>query len=102
MVTSPNRDRKSPPSRVIWPADTELVGLVFELTPRTASYLYAQYAIGLHAWFWGQVQQTEPGLSKLLQDEQSEKPLLFREWKVICSPVAKNLSFWAIEFIAGT
>jgi CRISPR-associated endoribonuclease Cas6 len=77
MATSPNRtgtsDRKSLPSGLIWPADTELVGLVFELTPGAASYLYAQYAIGLHAWFLGQVQQTDRDLSKLLHDEQSEK-----------------------------
>ncbi|UNU24507.1 CRISPR-associated endoribonuclease Cas6 [Microcoleus vaginatus] len=75
MATSPNRthSKKSPPSGLIWPADTELVGLVFELTPRAASYLYAQYAIGLHAWFLGQVQQTDPDLSQLLHDEQSEK-----------------------------
>ncbi|MEG4054153.1 MULTISPECIES: CRISPR-associated endoribonuclease Cas6 [unclassified Microcoleus] len=75
MATSPNRthSKKSPPSGLIWPADTELVGLVFELTPRTASYLYAQYAIGLHAWFLGQVQQTDADLSQLLHDEQSEK-----------------------------
>ncbi len=104
MATSPNRthSKKFPPSGLVWPTDTELVGLVVELTPGAASYLYAQYAIGLHAWFLGQVQQTDPDLSKLLHDEQSEKPLLFRDWKVICSPVAKNFSFWAIEFIAGT
>ncbi|MEG3911066.1 CRISPR-associated endoribonuclease Cas6 [Microcoleus sp. w1-18aA5] len=75
MATSPNRthSKKSPPSGLIWPDNTELVGLVLELTPRAASYLYAQYAIGLHAWFLGQVQQTDPNLSKLLHDEQSEK-----------------------------
>ncbi|MEG4148175.1 CRISPR-associated endoribonuclease Cas6 [Microcoleus sp. Pol12B5] len=75
MANSPNRthSKKSPPSGLIWPADTELVGLVFELTPRAPSYLYAQYAIGLHAWFLAQVQQTDPDLSKLLHDEQSEK-----------------------------
>lgn len=72
MATSPNRtgtgDRKSPASGLIWPADTELVGLLLELTPGAASYLYAQYAIGLHAWFLGQVHQTDPDLSKLLRD----------------------------------
>ncbi|MEG4043238.1 CRISPR-associated endoribonuclease Cas6 [Microcoleus sp. Pol17_C1] len=75
MATSPNRthSKKSPLSGLIWPADTELVGLVLELTPRAASYLYAQYATGLHAWFLGQVQQTDPDLSQLLHDEQSEK-----------------------------
>ncbi|MCY7383223.1 MAG: CRISPR-associated endoribonuclease Cas6, partial [Microcoleus sp. CAN_BIN18] len=70
----PTHRKKSADSGLIWPADTELVGLVFELTPaRAASYLYAQYAIGLHAWFLGQVQQSDPDLSQLLHDEQSEK-----------------------------
>jgi CRISPR-associated endoribonuclease Cas6 len=75
MAISPNRTirKKSPPSGLTWPADTELVGLVLELTPSAASYLYAQYAIGLHAWLLAQIQQTDPDLSKLLHDEQSEK-----------------------------
>lgn len=81
MATSPNRtrtrDRKSPPSGLIGPADTELVGLVFELTPGAASYLYAQYAIGLHAWFLGQVQQTDPDLSQLLHNETVRKSLYY-------------------------
>ncbi|MGL5063482.1 MAG: CRISPR-associated endoribonuclease Cas6 [Microcoleus sp.] len=69
----PTSRKKSPHSGLAWPADAELVGLVLELTPRTASYLYAQYAIGLHAWFLAQVQQTDPELSQILHDEQSEK-----------------------------
>ena len=69
----PIRRKKSPSSGPIWLPDTELIGLVFELTPRAASSLYAQYAMGLHAWFLGQVQQTDPELSQLLHDEQSEK-----------------------------
>ncbi|WP_373533941.1 CRISPR-associated endoribonuclease Cas6 [Microcoleus sp.] len=75
MATSPypTRPQKSDSSGLIWPADTELVGLVFELTPRAASSLYAQYAIGLHAWFLYQVQETDPDLSQLLHDEESEK-----------------------------
>ncbi|MBE9187470.1 CRISPR-associated endoribonuclease Cas6 [Microcoleus sp. LEGE 07076] len=75
MATSPHPAlrKKSASSELIWPADTELVGLVFELTPRAASSLYAQYAIGLHAWFLGQVHQTDPDLSQLLHDEESEK-----------------------------
>lgn len=74
-TSSPKRKResKSAPSPLTWPAETELVGLVFELTPRTQSYLYAQYAIGLHAWLLSQVQQTDPELSQSLHDEQSEK-----------------------------
>ncbi|WP_333068226.1 MULTISPECIES: hypothetical protein [unclassified Microcoleus] len=77
MATSPNwtgiRARKSSPSGLIWRAETELVGLVFELTPGAASYLYGQYAMGLHACFLGQVHQTDPDLSKLLHEEQSEQ-----------------------------
>ncbi|MBD1938326.1 CRISPR-associated endoribonuclease Cas6 [Microcoleus sp. FACHB-68] len=57
-----------------WPADTELVGLIFELNPRAADYLYAQYTIGLHAWFLDQVRQTDPELSAYLHDGESEKP----------------------------
>lgn len=75
MAISPNRSirKKSPPPGLTWPANTELVGLVLELTPSAASYLYAQYAIGLHAWLLGQIQQTDPDLSQLLHDEQPEK-----------------------------
>jgi len=74
-TASPTRKRgqKSTASPLTWPAETELVGLVLELTPRTQSYLYAQYTIGLHAWLLSQVQQTDPELSLLLHDEQSEK-----------------------------
>ncbi|MEG4501501.1 hypothetical protein QUB05_30550 [Microcoleus sp. F10-C6] len=42
------------------------------MTPRTASYLYLLSVRGLHAWFLGQLQQTDPDLSQLLPDEQSE------------------------------
>jgi len=75
MATSsdPTPRQKSASAALIWPADTELVGLVFELTPRAASSLYAQYAIGLHAWFLYQIQETDPDLSQLLHDDQSEK-----------------------------
>lgn len=62
-----------PPTPLTWPVETELVGLVFELAPLNNDYLYPQYAIGLHAWFLAQVQQTNPELSRSLHDEQSEK-----------------------------
>lgn len=61
-------------SHLTWPADTELLGLVFEVTPRAADYLYAQYTIGLHAWFLDQVRQADPELSAYLHDVQTEKP----------------------------
>lgn len=71
----PKRTKKHPTNtQISIPADTELVGLVFELTPQAADYLYAQYTIGLHAWFLDQVRQTNPELSAYLHDGQSEKP----------------------------
>lgn len=58
----------------LWPADTELVGLAFDLQPLHDSTLYPQYAIGLHAWFLDQVRQFDPQLSAALHDGESEKP----------------------------
>ena len=67
------RGQKSAVFPLTWAPETELLGLVLELTPRAPSYLYTQYTIGLHAWLLSQVQQTDPELSKILHDEQSEK-----------------------------
>jgi CRISPR-associated endoribonuclease Cas6 len=57
-----------------WPADTPLVGFVFELSPERDVSLFPQYAIGLHAWFLDQVRSQDPALSAYLHDGQSEKP----------------------------
>ncbi|OLP19213.1 CRISPR-associated endoribonuclease Cas6 [Leptolyngbya sp. 'hensonii'] len=57
-----------------WPDDTEIIGLALELQPRQDCSLYAQYTIGLHAWFLDQVRQTNPELSAYLHDGESEKP----------------------------
>ena len=74
-MARPKRTKEdSTPSDLSWSADTELVGLVFELTPRAADYLYPQYTTKLHAWFLDQVRQTNPELSAYLHDGQSEKP----------------------------
>jgi len=74
-MARPKRTKKdAAPSDLSWSADTELVGLVFELTPRAADYLYPQYTTKLHAWFLDQVRQTNPDLSAYLHDGQSEKP----------------------------
>ncbi len=75
-MARPKKSKSAPPSEspLSWPAETELVGLVFELTPRAADYLYAQYTIGLHAWFLDRVRQTNPELSAYLHDGESEKP----------------------------
>jgi CRISPR-associated endoribonuclease Cas6 len=60
-MARPKRTKKdAAPSDLSWSADTELVGLVFELTPRAADYLYPQYTTKLHAWFLDQVRQTNP------------------------------------------
>ncbi len=74
-MARPKRTKKdAAPADQLRSADTELVGLVFELTPRAADYLYPQYTVGLHAWFLDQVRQTNPDLSAHLHDGQSEKP----------------------------
>ncbi|WP_413168089.1 hypothetical protein ACL6C3_15370 [Capilliphycus salinus ALCB114379] len=59
---------------ISWLADTELVGLVLALRPKSPDFLYSQYIIGLHAWFLDQVRQTNPELSAYLHDRESEKP----------------------------
>jgi CRISPR-associated endoribonuclease Cas6 len=74
-MARPKRTKKdAAPSDLSGSSDTELVGLVFELTPRAADYLYPQYTTKLHAWFLDQVRQTNPDLSAYLHDGQSEKP----------------------------
>ena len=60
-------------SQLTWVAETELVGLEFELVPEKDSHLYPQYTVGLHAWFLNQVQKNDPELSAYLHDGESEK-----------------------------
>jgi len=68
------RKHQSPTSTLpTWADETELVGLEFELEAQHPGSLYAQYTIGLHAWFLDQVRQTNPELSATLHDEQNEK-----------------------------
>ena len=82
------RKRKRAPENpdLIWSADTELVGLVLEVTPSAADFLYPQYAIGLHAWFLDRVRKTNPDLSEYLHDGQSEKPFTISrlEGELLC------------------
>jgi CRISPR-associated endoribonuclease Cas6 len=61
-------------SHLNWPANTELLGLVFELVPKADISIYPQYTIGLHAWFLDQVRAVDPELSAYLHDGESEKP----------------------------
>jgi CRISPR-associated endoribonuclease Cas6 len=74
-TVKPARRQKqaTPSSALTWAANTELVGLVFEVEPVQTCSLYAQYTIGLHAWFLEQVRLTDPELSATLHDDQAEK-----------------------------
>ena len=74
-MTKRTRTTQQPsPTEPSWSDDTDLLGLVFELQPREADYLYAQYTIGLHAWFLDRVREIDPKLSAYLHDGESEKP----------------------------
>ncbi len=57
-----------------WPAGSELVGIALEVQAPQPYLLDPHYAKGLHAWFLGEVQQTDPQLSAYLHDGESEKP----------------------------
>ena len=59
---------------IAFPETSELIGLVFTLTPEKDGSLYPEYAKGLHAWFLNQVREDDPELSQYLHDGQSEKP----------------------------
>lgn len=59
---------------IAWLPETELVGLVLDLSPETDATLIPQYAIALHAWFLAQVQSDDPALSAALHDEATKKP----------------------------
>ena len=60
-------------ARSHWPKTSELVSLEFSLRPHANCTLYAQYSVGLHAWFLQQIQSFDPHLSAYLHDGQSEK-----------------------------
>ncbi|NEQ70289.1 MAG: CRISPR-associated endoribonuclease Cas6 [Symploca sp. SIO2D2] len=80
-----------------WSGKTELVGLVLEVVPCAASYLYPQYTVGLHAWFLDQVRQTDPKLSAYLHDSQSEKPFTISGLEGSLLSTGKNLHLQANE-----
>lgn len=60
-------------AKTLWPAQTELVGLRFDLVADSAYELYSQYTIGLHAWFLQQIQGFDPALSAQLHDSETDK-----------------------------
>ena len=61
-------------TKITFPQDTELLSLVFSLTPQKKASLPPDYTKGLHAWFLDRVRKDDPALSKELHDEQSKKP----------------------------
>lgn len=70
---APQTKRSPKASQPTWPKNTELLRLTFTLIPDKDYDLYAQYTIGLHAWFLQQIQETNPALSQTLHDSASEK-----------------------------
>ena len=60
-------------AKTLWPAQTELVSLRFDLVADDDYDLYPQYTIGLHAWFLGQIQAVDPDLSAQLHDSETDK-----------------------------
>jgi CRISPR-associated endoribonuclease Cas6 len=73
-VSQPRPKRPPQPTDRPWSDQMHLVGIRLEIEVPQPCSLYAQYAIGLHAWFLDQVRQTNPELSANLHDEQAEKP----------------------------
>ncbi|MBO3457351.1 CRISPR-associated endoribonuclease Cas6 [Aetokthonos hydrillicola Thurmond2011] len=71
---TPNKKSSKPKSSVTWSANSEIIGLEFELVTPVDSSVYPQYSIGLHAWFLNQVRSFDPELSAYLHDGESEKP----------------------------
>ena len=84
--------RKTP---LVWPDNTELVGLVFNLETTDSTFLYSQYTIGLHAWFLDQVRQIDPNLSAYLHDGESEKPFNISALEGQLLPTGKQLQLQA-------
>ncbi|OUL26737.1 CRISPR-associated endoribonuclease Cas6 [Nostoc sp. 106C] len=95
--TSRKAKSKSVPASSLptWTADTELVGLVFDLEATNSSALYSQYTIGLHAWFLDQVRQFNPELSAYLHDGESEKPFNISALEGQLVPSGKQLQLEA-------
>jgi len=60
-------------AKTLWPAQTELISLRFDLWADSAYELYPQYTIGLHAWFLQQLQAFDPALSAQLHDGETDK-----------------------------
>jgi len=86
----PSRSRPTPKSSA-WTEDAALVGITLQVQPLRDSTLYPQYMIGLHAWFLHQIQQSDPGLSATLHDNQDEKPFTISGLIDPHDPTARSL-----------
>ncbi|NJM99745.1 MAG: CRISPR-associated endoribonuclease Cas6 [Phormidesmis sp. RL_2_1] len=107
-------------ARTLWPKTTELLSLAFSVYPLFDCALYAQYTIGLHAWFLQQIQARDAELSAYMHDRGSEKPFSISglsgqfvsnsqslqlqkdktyRWKIngLCQPVAQGIAAWLRE-----
>ncbi|MBE9070884.1 CRISPR-associated endoribonuclease Cas6, partial [Leptolyngbya cf. ectocarpi LEGE 11479] len=104
-------------AKTYWPKNTDLVSLEFVLKPVANSDLYAQYTIGLHAWFLHQIRDIDPELSAYMHDGESEKPFSLTgldgqfipqsqtlqlqrnkpyRWRInaLCKPVTQGVAAW--------
>ena len=66
--------RSIPPTIDHWSSTTELVTVSLTLQPLKDVSLQPQYMASLYAWFLKQVQQDDPSLATLLQEDSSVKP----------------------------
>ncbi|MGA9381834.1 MAG: CRISPR-associated endoribonuclease Cas6 [Phormidium sp.] len=92
-----SRRQRKESSELSWSKDTELLGLVFELQPKTDASLYPQYTIGLHAWLLDQVRSFDPELSAYLHDGQSEKPFTISGLEGALVPIGKEFQVQASQ-----
>ena len=61
-------------AKTLWAKSAELISLEFTVYPLFDCELYAQYTIGLHAWFLQQIRAKDAELSAYMHDGGSEKP----------------------------
>ncbi|MBD2777288.1 CRISPR-associated endoribonuclease Cas6 [Iningainema tapete] len=87
----PRKTQHKQQTSLNWSDNTELVGLVFELSPQENAYVYPQYTIGLHAWFLDQVRSHNSELSAYLHNGESEKPFTISSLEGALSSTGKQL-----------
>ena len=81
--------------QLTWQKDTELLGLVFELSSTTGGLLPIQYTVGFHAWFLDQIRQIYSDLSAYLHDGESEKAFTISQLHGELIPQGRELQLLA-------